>query len=88
MSSSYTFRPHARYLLISGIALFSVAALVWLSLRRLELAELLFLLFALGLLFYAVRSLFSRVEVDEHGLTLVRPGLRSRCRCSFASLRR
>jgi hypothetical protein len=53
--------------------LFSVAALVWLSLRRLELAGLLFLLFAIWLLFFAVRSLFSRVEVDEHGLTLVRP---------------
>ena len=58
MSSSYTFRPHARYLLISGIALFSVA-LVWLSLRRLELAGLLFLLFAFGLLFYACAQPFS-----------------------------
>ena len=68
-----TYRPHARYVLITGIAASSVVALLWLLLRRLELASVLFLLFAAGLLFFAVRSLFSRVEVDEHGLTLVRP---------------
>ncbi len=68
-----TYRPHARYMLITGIAAISVVALLWLLLRRLELASVLFLLFAAGLLFVAVRSLFSRVEVDEHGLTLVRP---------------
>jgi hypothetical protein len=59
--------------LITGIAAISVLALLWLLLRRLELASVLFLLFAAGLLFFAVRSLFSRVEVDEPGLTLVRP---------------
>jgi hypothetical protein len=68
-----TYRPHARYVLITGIAAVSVVALLWLLLLRLELASVLFLLFAAGLLFFAVRSLFSSVEVDEHGLTLVRP---------------
>ncbi len=68
-----TYRPHARYVLITGIAAFSVLALAWLLLRRQELASVLFLLFAGGLLFFAVRSMLSRVDVDNQGLTLVRP---------------
>lgn len=72
-TSPSIFRPHARYVLITGVAVFSVVTLLWLLLQRLELASVLFLLFAAGLLFFAVRSLLSRVEVDEHGLTLVRP---------------
>src|SRR4051794_26764263 len=67
------YRPHARYVLITGIAALSVLALLWLLLRRLELASVLFLLFAVGLLYFAVRSLLSRVEVDAQGLALVRP---------------
>lgn len=72
-ASPTTYRPHSRYVLITGIAAFSVLALIWLLLRRVELASVLFLLFAGALLFFAVRSMLSRVEVDNHGLTLVRP---------------
>ena len=72
-ASPAIYRPHARYVLITGIAALSVLALVWLLLRQLELAGVLFLFFAAGLLFFAGRSLLSRVEVDDHGLALVRP---------------
>jgi hypothetical protein len=72
-ANSTIYRPHARYVLITGIAALSVPALLWLLLQRIELASVLFLFFAIGLLFFAVRSLFSRVEVDDHGLMLVRP---------------
>jgi hypothetical protein len=72
-TTAATFRPHARYVLIAGIALLSVAALLWLLWRELDLAGVLFLLFAVGLLFFALHSLRSRVEVDEHALTLFRP---------------
>jgi hypothetical protein len=74
MTTSPTiYRPHSRYVLITGIAALSLVALVWLLLQRLELAGVLFLFFAAGLLFVGVRSLLSHVEVDEHSLTLVRP---------------
>jgi hypothetical protein len=68
-----TFRPHPRYVLIAGIAGLSTLALLWLLWQRLELGSVLFLAFAAGLLFFTVRSLFSRVEVDEHELKLFRP---------------
>jgi hypothetical protein len=68
-----TFRPHPRYVLIAGIAGLSMLVLLWLLWRRPELGSALFFAFAAGLLFFALRSLFSHVEVDEHGLTLFRP---------------
>lgn len=68
-----SYRPHPRYALIAGIAGISILALLWLLWRRLELGSLLFLIFAAGLLVFALRSIFSRVEVDARGLTLVRP---------------
>jgi hypothetical protein len=72
-TSSTIYRPHPRYVLIAGIAALSVAALLWLLWRRLELGSVLFLAFAAGLLFFALRSLFSRIEVSDHGLVLLRP---------------
>ena len=68
-----TYRPHARYVLITAVAALSIPALIWLLLRGVDLAGVLFLLFAVGLLFFAVRGLLSRVEVDERGLTLLQP---------------
>jgi hypothetical protein len=68
-----TYQPHPRYVLIAAIAGAAVLALVWLLWRRLELGSVLFLLFAGGLLFFALRSLFSRVVVSDHALTLHRP---------------
>lgn len=68
-----TYRPHARYVLITAVAVLSIPALIWLLLRGVDLAGVLFLLFAVGLLFFAVRGLLSRVEVDERGLTLLQP---------------
>ena len=67
------YRPHARYVLITGIAALSIPALIWLLLRGIDLAGVLFLIFAVGLLFFAVRGLLSRVEVDDRGLTLLQP---------------
>jgi hypothetical protein len=72
-STAVTFRPHASYVLIAGVAIIAVPVLLWLLWREVELATVLFLLFAVGLLLFAVRSLLSRVEVDEHGLMIFRP---------------
>ena len=68
-----TYRPHPRYVLVTAIAALSIPALIWLLLRGVDLAGVLFLLFAAGLLFFAVRGLLSHVEVDGHGLTLLQP---------------
>ena len=72
-ANSTTYRPHARYVLITAVAALSIPALIWLLLRGVDLAGVLFLLFAVVLLFFAVRGLLSRVEVDERGLTLLQP---------------
>ena len=48
-----TYRPHARYVLITAIAALSIPALIWLLLRGIDLAGVLFLIFAVGLLFFA-----------------------------------
>ncbi len=72
-ASPTIYRPHARYVLITAVAALSIPALIWLLLRGVDLAGVLFLLFAVGLLFFAVRGLLSRVEVDERGLTLRQP---------------
>jgi predicted secreted protein len=58
---------------MAGIGALSVIALVVLLLRRPELVGVLFAIFAAGLLFFALRGLGSRVEVDDHALTLLRP---------------
>jgi hypothetical protein len=71
--SQTTYRPHARYVLITAIAALSIPALIWLLLRGVDLAGVLFLIFAAGLLFFALRGLLSRVEVDNRGLTLLQP---------------
>ena len=68
-----TYRPHSRYVLMAGIAVICVALLGWRLAERPDLGSLLFLGVALGLLFFALRGIGSRVEVDALGLTLFRP---------------
>lgn len=68
-----TYRPHPRYVLMTGIAVICLALLGWQLLGRADLGLLLFFGVALGLLFFALRGIGSRVEVDALGLTLFRP---------------
>ena len=67
------YRPHPRYVLMAGIAAVCLALLGWQLLGRADLGLLLFFGVALGLLFFALRGIGSRVEVDALGLTLFRP---------------
>ena len=67
------YRPHSRYVLMAGIAAICIALLGWRLAGRADLGSLLFLGVALGLLFFALRGIGSRVEVDALGLTLFRP---------------